>query len=349
MTDRDKNSQATTKPSPAKPKPRLTGAFRHFQSEMKALRDEPNNTTPVPDKGRLVFANGLEVSDNHRSPSNNQGLIVLDARQVEPWLFANRSGDALFLEELEQDMGTAGGQKSPVLVRQLDKPRVSSFDPAWMITHELIAGRRRWETIRRLEDKSLMCIVRDMDDQSAALEQEMENRRRDPSNWDDARTYQRYLDSGLYGSQKELCKHLGIEPTKLSQLLNYTRLPAALTKAITPMHKVSIHTVRILRAYTRHKDKEISKVCLAYALEKSKQIQSGELHFQQLEKAFNRLITPTPKPLANKQKVTSKGRDVCEIKKNANGKITISLDSEQLADFLESGNQKKIKEILSKL
>ncbi len=346
---RDKNPKETTKPSPTKPTPRLTGAFRHFQGEMKALREDPNKTEHILDKGRLVFVSGLEVSDNHRAQPDNQGVVILDARQVEPWAFANRSEDALFLEELEQDMGTAGGQKTPVLVRQLNKPRVSSSDPAWMITHEVVAGRRRWETISRLDDKSLICLVRDMDNQTAALEQEMENRRRDPSNWDDARTYQRYLDSGLYGSQKELCQHLGIEPTKLSQLLNYTRLPQALTRALTPMHKVSIHSVRILRAYTRHKDKDISKACLAYALEKSEQIRSGELHFQQLENAFKRLLNPTPIALSNKQKVTHKGRDVCEIKKSSNGKITISLSAEQLADFLESGNQKKIKDILSKL
>ncbi|WP_281648978.1 ParB/RepB/Spo0J family partition protein [Parendozoicomonas sp. Alg238-R29] len=330
-----------------KPKPRLTGAFRHFQDEMKALNKEPE-TILTPEKGELVFDDGREISNLEKTQVNGTGLLKLNALNIEPWQYANRSEDALFLEELSRDIDTAGGQKSPVLVRKLATPRPSATDPEQLITHEVIAGRRRWEAVRKRADKTLICMVRDLSDQEAALEQEMENRRKDPSNYDDAKTYKRYLDTGLYPTQQALCDHLGIEKTKLSQLMNYIKLPEEVSSELDPMHKISMHTARILRTYTCNKDPVIREQCIAYTIEHSDKVREGKLSYKQLESAFKKLIDP-PKSSDMKRTITCKGRKVCNIKKTLDGKITITLDSTQLPDFLDDEIRLEVNEVLESL
>ena len=338
----------------AKSKPRLTGAFRHFQDELKQLGQQSKQSTqkePIitPAKGELVFDDGAEVTDLARQlQSGTSGLVELNALNLEPWSFANRSQDALFLEELNRDMDTAGGQKSPVLVRKLATPRPSSSDPEQTITHEVIAGRRRWEAVRRRENKTLICLVRELSDQQAALEQEMENRRKDPSNYDDARTYKRYLDSGLYPSQQALCEHLGIEKTKLSQLMNYNKLPDSVAQALEPMHKISLHSVRILRQWTTHQSEEIRGQCITWVLDNCVRIREGKLAYKQLEAAFQKLTQP-PRPSDIKRAVTSKGTKVCSIRKAPDGRITIAFESSQLQTFLDEEIRRDINEVLEEI
>ncbi len=337
-------------PAPeTKPKPRLTGAFRHFQGEMKALSQADDSAILTPEKGELVFDDGRDISDlTNTTAALGTGLVELSALNIEPWQYANRSADALYLEELNRDMDTAGGQKSPVLVRKLKDPRPSSTDPEQLITHEVIAGRRRWEAVRKRADKTLICMVRNLSDQDAALEQEMENRRKDPSNYDDARTYKRYLDSGLYPTQQALCDHLGIEKSKLSQLMNYIKIPKEVSVELDPMHSISLHTARILRAYTCHKDAEVRDPCISYTIANSDKIRAGKLGYKQLENAYKKLINP-PKPSDIKRTITCKGKKVCNIKKSPEGNITITLESNQLKDFMDDEIRLEINEVLESL
>jgi ParB/RepB/Spo0J family partition protein len=115
------------------------------------------------------------------------------------------------------------GQKQPVLGR-----RVSDCDGYEI---ELIYGARRLFAARHL-DIPLTVDVQNLDDRTAAVEMEIENRvRADISPYERGLSYRRWLNAGLFRNQGDLAKALGVSEAQVSRLLRFAELPAAVVSA----------------------------------------------------------------------------------------------------------------------
>jgi len=104
------------------------------------------------------------------------------------------------------------GQKQPVLGRRVT--RVEGVDV------ELIYGARRLFAAHHLRRK-LLVDVRDLDDKTALIEMDIENRvRTDISPYERGLSYRRWLNAGHFKNQAEVAKALGVSEAHISRLLS---------------------------------------------------------------------------------------------------------------------------------
>ncbi len=117
----------------------------------------------------------------------------------------------------------AQGQKQPVLGRKLSDGGEDDI--------ELIYGARRLLAAREI-GVDLLVEVRNMDDRTALIEMDIENRVRDDiTPYERGLSYKRWLRSGLFETQAEIAKALGVSEAQVSRLLKYADLPAAIVGA----------------------------------------------------------------------------------------------------------------------
>lgn len=157
--------------------------------------------------------------------------------QVEPadctlWQFHQRCGEELSdgsCRELIASM-QRHGQRHPVLGRRLDGKAGA--------TVELIYGSRRMIAASRLGIK-LLVDVRDLDDRAGIVEMEIENRlRADITPYDRGMSYRHWLNAGIFASQSELARDLGVSEAQVSKLLRYAELPAAVVGAFDSVRSI---------------------------------------------------------------------------------------------------------------
>jgi ParB/RepB/Spo0J family partition protein len=106
------------------------------------------------------------------------------------------------------------------------------------VDFEVIYGARRLFVARQLEIDVLM-DVRDIDDRSALIEMDVENRARsDISPYERGQNYARWLRAGHFKNQAELARGLGISEAQVSRLLKYSELSAAVVGAFRSVHDI---------------------------------------------------------------------------------------------------------------
>lgn len=115
------------------------------------------------------------------------------------------------------------GQLVPVLGRTL------RGDPEHEV--ELIYGARRLFVAQHL-NRGLLVELRELNDKQAVIAMDIENRqRRDVSPYERGRHYLCCMRSGLFKSQDELARELGVSASQISRHLKFTRLPSAVISA----------------------------------------------------------------------------------------------------------------------
>lgn len=114
------------------------------------------------------------------------------------------------------------GQFVPVLARRvIDDPE---FDA------ELVFGARRLFIARQLS-KPLIVEFRDLSEHQAIIAMAVENlHRQDISPYERGRSYSTWLNRGLFASQEELARALGISASQVSRLMKIGRLPNAIIR-----------------------------------------------------------------------------------------------------------------------
>lgn len=159
----------------------------------------------------------------------NTFLLEVSPDECIPWKYSDR---------LSYDMGDIGalaesikhsGQQEPGLVRPLQN---SSHK------YEIIFGNRRWQACKQISSKFTV-IVKDINDQNAALYQNEENaHRKNLSEYSKALYYKKLLDEKVFTSEIEMCQKLSIARSKINDLLAYTRVPSCLVEKISNFHKL---------------------------------------------------------------------------------------------------------------
>lgn len=104
---------------------------------------------------------------------------------------------------------------------------------------ELVCGHRRFEVARRLKLGVVPVLIRPATDDESILIGIHENVvRSDFSPVEEARAYERLLDSGIFGTQEALASRLGLSQGRVSQILNLLNLPPEVLELF--------HTTRVI-------------------------------------------------------------------------------------------------------
>jgi len=147
------------------------------------------------------------------------------------WDLHDRMGEEITLASCQSLVESIRqhGQRQPVLGRPIADSDGNVI--------ELIYGARRLFVARHL-NAELLVEVRSMDDRSALIEMDIENRvRADISPYERGVSYRRWLRERFFASQAELAKCVGVSEAQVSRLLRFSELPAAVVSAFgSPRH-----------------------------------------------------------------------------------------------------------------
>ena len=175
-------------------------------------------------------------------------LALIDPFSCCMWEGHDRLPDLLNEEACREVINSMArdGQRHPVLARQAK--RMTG------VQYELIYGARRLFAARQLNMKLLAC-VREIDDAQAFVEMDIENRlRRDISPYERGMAFKAWLRAGYFRSQDEIAKTLGLSKTRISRLMKFSELPAALITAFSDARQIKESWAVTLAARCTHPD-----------------------------------------------------------------------------------------------
>lgn len=153
--------------------------------------------------------------------------IAISPFKCRMWALHDRLGDVSDSPAIRQLIESIRqhGQRQPALGRSL--PSIGS-DGAEV---ELIYGARRLAAAREL-GTDLLVELRDIDDRAALVEMDIENRlREDISAYERGHSLRSALSAGLFATQTDLAKALGMSEAQVSRLLRFTEIPAVVVSA----------------------------------------------------------------------------------------------------------------------
>lgn len=152
-------------------------------------------------------------------PLTADDFAVIPTESIRPAAENRRFVDDEAFRALVSDISQRGVLQ-PLWVRPLPEDEVEDG-----ITHELVAGERRWSAAVELELDAVPCLVIDYDDDGDRLAAQFaENyHRRDLSTMDKARHVGYLVDLGL--SQREIAEKLSISQGQVSKLASMLKLP----------------------------------------------------------------------------------------------------------------------------
>jgi ParB family chromosome partitioning protein len=171
-----------------------------------------------------------------------------DPLRCRPWRMHNRDLDHLTEEscrDLIDAFLAAKKQRIPAIVRRLKD------DPDY--DYEIIAGVRRWWTVRWLRDHhhpefEFLVTVQSVTDEEAFRISDVENRaRKDISDWERAKEYALALGEFYGGSQTQMSEHLNMSNSWLSRMLDVARLPIELVDAFPDTHEITVRIARDIK------------------------------------------------------------------------------------------------------
>lgn len=243
-------------------------ASKKVSSAMAKLLGETQGVIPLDDADvDIAFTHNKQVSESKQdkkmaatktkvsSPPTTQttplSVVSLDPNILRPWQFSDRPEDEMGdLDALAKSI-QEHGQQEPILVRPLIHAQTTH-------EYEVIFGNRRWQACKKVNCQ-VLAFVKTMSDQEAARFQKEENEnRKDLSDYARARSYRNQIQSGVFKSERELSRILGISHQVLNDIMAYTRIPDELLNQIPNIKAISRKTA--VKIATLSKDKQQYKI-----------------------------------------------------------------------------------------
>ena len=291
------------------------------QSAMAALLDFSDNTLSE-DITTTVVESDEKVSEikkvnTFNDPFLNESRILeISPDECILWPYADRPIDELGdIESLATSI-KQHGQQEPVLIRR-NKQNTNH-------KYEIIFGNRRWRASQQANTK-LLAVFKDLSDQQAALCQKEENEnRKELSDYARALSYKSQIDGGVFKSETELSKFLGISKQTLNDIMSFLRVPEILRDKIKGYKYLSKKMVTKLASLSKDKDK------LDVLIHLADKIGDKIITTSNIDEYVHKFLTPknTVKNLENKFliKKTASGKTLLKTQKKANGDIYLKID-----------------------
>jgi ParB family chromosome partitioning protein len=244
---------------------------------------------------------------------SNEQLVKIPAARVQPWYLRNRQEpDMGDMQDLIDSIAT-DGQAIPILIRPVRGQHAEG------ITHEVYAGYRRWTACKEL-NIDVLAIIRDVDDQEAAIIQETENEDREQiSPASRAFHYKTLLEQHIFPSETALATSLHLHRSTLNDLLSYTRLDPALAEAIGDLHVLPLRFAKVLATLCREPGN------LHLLVQLGPEIATGAVTTRNIEQRLEQLRTGI-KPDYSLRTIKGKdGQDLLKVRYDSNGTPVISV------------------------
>lgn len=267
---------------------------------------------------------------SHEHVKDNELLMELSPEACMPWAFSDRIEQELGdIEELANSIQKAG-QQEPILVRPIKNSYLLE-NPT--IKYEIIFGNRRWRACK-LINKSLIAIVKNIDDQAAALSQKEENEnRQDISDYSRAIHYKKLIDSGVFANENQLASKLNIPRNRFNDLMSYNRIPKQLLEVIPNMHSISQRVAIKLASLAKNPEN------LEILIHLAPKIGARKLTSSTLQNAIEEFKTDQTVSLIRKniQVISKNGEEIFTIRDDSNGTpyIVLHKSARQVIDINE--------------
>jgi len=185
---------------------------------------------------------GKELEEVKARLAEYEGSVpvrLLDPKQVRTTAFANRHETeyaSLGFAELKREIQQARVNVQPIKVRPAREAGL----------FEVVFGHRRHRACLEL-GLEVLAIVEDVSDRELWLQMDQENRgRRDLSPWEQGRSIQTALRSGLFPSVRQLAEHAGIDFSNAAKLLKLAELPDDVVAAFEKPTDLQVHWAGLL-------------------------------------------------------------------------------------------------------
>lgn len=198
-------------------------------------------------RGRMQQVEGemAALRDKLKQYEGSLPTRKMDPSTIQPSRWANRHESSFMSSDfasLKADMGQAGGNVQPILVRPL-QGKADRF--------ELVFGHRRHRAALELGIPVLASVwVEELGDAALFAAMDRENRERaDLSPYEQGVMYQRALEEQLFPTQRQLAEGLGVSHTWVRKALMVAQLPPAVVECfrspleISFRHAEQINTV----------------------------------------------------------------------------------------------------------
>lgn len=185
---------------------------------------------------------GKELEEVKARLAEYEGSVpvrLLDPKKVRATGFANRHETEYRSQgfaELKREIEQARVNVQPIKVRPMRDGG----------TFEIVFGHRRHRACLEL-GLEVLAIVEEVSDRELWLQMDQENRgRRDLSPWEQGRSIQTALRSGLFPSVRQLAEHAGIDFSNAAKLLKLAELPDDIVGAFEKPTDLQVHWAGLL-------------------------------------------------------------------------------------------------------
>ena len=179
----------------------------------------------------------LDLFKGNKNPQSGKKYEEIDVEYIYPNPGQPRTVfDDDALEELAQSIQQVG-LIQPLLVRKVDDKH-----------YELIAGERRLRAVKKLNMKTVPCIVQaGIDEEESALMAIIENLQRENLSYmEEALCYAQMLDRYSL-TQEQLAMRLGKSQSSIANKLRLLKLPESVANAVTEAHLSERHARELIR------------------------------------------------------------------------------------------------------
>jgi ParB family transcriptional regulator, chromosome partitioning protein len=257
---------------------------------------------------------------------------LMNPADIRPSKWANRHPDSFTgadFAQLKQEIADAGGNVQPIKVRHLSAAEGSGY--------EVVYGHRRHRACLEV-GVPVRALVEEVSDQELFVEMERENRqRKDLSAWEQGQMYERALNEGLYPSQGKLAQAIGRDLGDVGKALKLARLPKAVVEAFASPLDLQFRWAKPL-SDAQQADPE-------GLLRRAKELRKANRTMSAREVLARLLGTPETAPRAASETMIRAGGQVAGVlRSDANGRVTVSLDTLSL----DAVQQQRLVDVLEK-
>lgn len=172
----------------------------------------------------------IRISDLLRSP--------FQARFEAVSGFKNKPAEQKDIDELASSIEQTGLMQ-PIIVRPAENG------------YEIIDGHRRVKAMQKLDRGQIMAIIKDVSDRDAQIMHVIGNlQRKNLKPVEQALTYQRMLDTGVFKDKRELSKAIGKDETFIGDLLSTLQLDSRIIEDLAQNDLIKdLRILRLIRLY----------------------------------------------------------------------------------------------------
>lgn len=287
------------------------------------MTKEISHTKPLsPLQAMIQKKNSAKKEKNHESEdqsqiiqtnkSENEKIYRIDPFECRNWYLADRPASELSsVDNLAKEFSDPKiGQKVPCTVRTVtDDPKVK---------YEVITGEQRWRAAKKAGTK-LKVIIKVLGDSDAAIEQILENRRDNLSDYAQGMSYAKLLKNSLL-KQKSLENILNISAVQINRLLSFSQVNKSVWEIIGDTKNISARTGAEIRSILKKNPAHIEII-----KDLAPQISEGKIGASSLQKEVKKLeSTRVARRLEKREVKNLSGRHLFTWRGDSNGNISIS-------------------------